>query len=151
MILIVSSFSLLVIVAGMFLLAKTLKDGLSNMFKYISYFVILCGFFSLFAGGAVFMVKKCMRHCQMENQFKGERNFGNCDHGRGGHEGCGRREMCEEGEGEICIEGKGGEMRVEKSIIINGQEMTKVECEKSGAKDCCKNKMMKKDSVIIKK
>ncbi|MGZ4055907.1 MAG: hypothetical protein ACXVPM_13445, partial [Bacteroidia bacterium] len=67
MVLITSSFSLLVIVAGMFLLAKTQKEGLSNMFKYVSYFVIGCGFFSLFAGGAVFVIKRCMMHCQMQD------------------------------------------------------------------------------------
>jgi hypothetical protein len=140
MILIASSFSLLVIVAGMFLLAKTQKEGLSNMFKYVSYFVIGCGFFSLFAGGTVFIIKRCMMHCQMQNRMNCERNYEHYSHWK--HEGsCGRED---DEDGEKCIR---------KEIIIrDGQEMNGT-CEKDGMgeeKECCK-KMMKKDSVIIRK
>ncbi len=140
MILIAASMSLLVIIAGMFLLAKTQKENLSNFFKYVSYFVILVGFLNLFGGGALFMAKKCMRHAvaQCESHCK----KGDDCHKKNKHKkSCSRMDMCEEGEGEMCIE---------KTIVINGEEM-KEECEKGAAKDCCKNKMMKKDSVVIKK
>ena len=149
MILIASSFSLLVIVAGMFLLAKTQKDGLSNAFKYVSYFVIGCGFITFFGGGAAFVIKRCMMCCQMENRMNCERSFENCSHW-GHSESCGRG-----GEREECEEGEGHGMCMRKEIIIQGgEEMNGEACEgKEGmaaGKDCCK-KMMKKDSVVIKK
>ena len=114
MILIASSFALLVIVAGMFLLAKTQKEGLSNMFKYVSYFVIACGFFSLFAGGAGFIIRKCMMHCRMENKMNCEREHESCS--RWGHNGtCEKERECDEESG-MCIR---------KEIIVrDGQDTT---------------------------
>ena len=146
MILLASSFSLLVIVAGMFLLAKTQKDGLSSMFKYVSYFVIGCGFFSLFAGGTVFILKRCMMHCQQQNQMNCERDFGRCSHWKHGHgESCGRER--EENE-------DGGECIRKEIIMRDGAGMGEDKCEgKEGmaGKECCKKMMMKKDSVVVKK
>jgi hypothetical protein len=144
MILIASSFSLLVIVAGMFLLAKTQKEGLSSLFKYVSYFVIACGFFSLFAGGTAFVIRRCMMHMQMRNHMDCEREFSHCNHWKQ-NESCNREDN--EQEGGMCIR---------KEIIIkDGEEMNDDKCEGKGdmmgGKDCCKKMMMKKDSVIIKK
>lgn len=147
MILIAASMSLLVIIAGMFLLAKTQKENLSNLFKYVSYFVILIGFLNLFGGGLIFMAKKCMSHCQSQSQMNCDRHD-SCNKHKKHKKACSHINMCEEGEG-MCEEG-GGEMCMKKRIVINSEEM-KEECEKGGAKSCCKDKMMKKDSVFIKK
>lgn len=144
MILIAASMSLLVIIAGMFLLAKTQKENLSNLFKYVSYFVILAGFLNLFGGGAFFVVKKCMQHCVSKCQDHcGKKD--KCH--KKNKKSCSRMEKCEEGEG-MCEEG-GMEMCIEKRIVINGEEMGEG-CEKGCEKPCCKGKMMKKDSVVIK-
>ncbi|CAN5572824.1 hypothetical protein BH10BAC1_BH10BAC1_12960 [soil metagenome] len=132
MILIAASMSLLVIIAGMFLLAKTQKENLSNLFKYVSYFVILSGFLMLFGGGLLFVAKKCMQHVEARTEM-------DCHKHNKHKKACSRMNMCEQGEGEMCIE---------KRIVMNGEEM-KEECEKNGAKDCCKNKMMKKDSIVL--
>ena len=117
MILIAASMSLLVIIAGMFLLAKTQKENLSNFFKYVSYFVILIGFLNLIGGGAIFMAKKCMKHCAAMSQGHCEKEDG-C-HKKKKNKSCSRMEMCEEG-GEC--EG-GAKMCVEKRIVMNGEEM----------------------------
>jgi hypothetical protein len=144
MILIASSFSLLVIVAGMFLLAKTQKDGLSNMFKYVSYFVIFSGFFSLFGGGTAFIIKRCMMRCQMQNQMQCERNYEHCSHWRHGGEGCGRGEECEEGMKMGHCDGMNEEKCMEKKECCSEMKGEKSGCMKG-------NMMVKKDSVIIKK
>lgn len=62
--------TLLVITGGMFLLAKTQKENLGNLFKYISYFVIVVGFLALLCttargvkrmmGGSCMKAEKCM-------------------------------------------------------------------------------------------
>ncbi|MGZ4035366.1 MAG: hypothetical protein ACXVP4_10920, partial [Bacteroidia bacterium] len=86
-------------------------------------------------------IKRCMMHCQMQDRMNGERNYEHCSHWK--HErSCGREE---DEDGEKCIR---------KEIIIkDGQEMNEA-CEgkegMGGEKECCK-KMMKKDSVIIRK
>ncbi len=143
MILLASSFALLVIVAGMFLLAKTQKDGLSSMFKYVSYFVIGCGFFSLFAGGTVFVIKRFIMP-KTHNQMNCERENEHCSQWK-------HRQSCERDgndEGNMCIR--------KEIILSDGEEMNGEECEGKegmmGKKDCCKKMLiMKKDSVIIKK
>lgn len=147
MILIAASMSLLVIIAGMFLLAKTQKENLSNMFKYVSYFVIIVGFLNLFGGGAFFMAKKCMKHCMNQSQGHCGKKDDCCKHKKS-KKSCSRMEMCEEGQG-MCEEG-GSKMCMEKRIVINTGEMGEG-CEKGCEKPCCKGKMMKKDSVVIKK
>ena len=132
--------SLLVIIAGMFLLAKTQKENLSNLFKYVSYFVILTGFLMLFGGGLLFMAKKCMKHVEARSEM-------NCHKHKKHQKACSHMSMCEQGEG-MCEEG--GEMCIEKRIVINGEEMNE-ECEKGAKKDCCKDKMKKDSVVVIKK
>jgi hypothetical protein len=145
MIIVASLLALLVIVAGMFLLAKTQKEGLSNMFKYVSYFVIGCGFFSLFAGGTIFIISRCMMHMQKQHEMNEEKNFEHCSHWK--HHG----ESCEREEGEE----EGGNCIRKEIIIRDGEEMNGESCEgkegMKGEKECCKKMMMKKDSVVIKK
>jgi len=137
--------SLLVIIAGMFLLAKTQKENLSNLFKYVSYFVILAGFLNLFGGGAFFVMKKCMQHCASKSQNHCDKND-SCH--KKSKKSCSRMEKCEQGE-EACEEG-GAQMCTEKRIVINGEEMNEG-CAKGCEKPCCKGKMIKKDSVVIKR
>lgn len=54
------SLTLIAIVAGMLLLAKTQKENLGNIYKTISYFVIITSFLAFLAGvcGGI-----CMMHC----------------------------------------------------------------------------------------
>ena len=42
-----ASLALLAIVAGMYLLAKTKKEELGKLFKWVSYIVVICGFLCL--------------------------------------------------------------------------------------------------------
>ena len=56
------SLALLVIVAGMFLLAKTSKDNLGKFFKIVSYFVIISGFLVIFCSITYGIVRMKMRH-----------------------------------------------------------------------------------------
>ena len=84
MLLIATSLSLIAIVAGMFLLAQTKKDNLGNLFKYVSYFVVVVGFLCLvcistrcmmrgcYGGGG--MRGDCMRPCPPEQMRCNEMN-----------------------------------------------------------------------------
>jgi ABC-type nickel/cobalt efflux system permease component RcnA len=146
MILIASSFSLLVIVAGMFLLAKTQKDGLSNFFKYISYFVIILGFLNLFCGGVHMFMKHCSQHCNSE--MKHCKKSKHAKHSKikiYRNVSCGNEIIDEEN---CMMHGDKTSMNKEKSIEM---EMG-AECTNMKEKSCCKDKMMmKKDTMIIKK
>ena len=123
MLLISLSLALLVIIAGMNLLAKNAKENLGSIYKYISYFVIVVGFLSIICIGA-----RCMMRCC------------NSNHGR-----CGTSQPCEEereyGYRKHCMSGeeKGGcdEMDVEKRCL----RMRKMHC--------C-GKMMGNDSTMGK-
>jgi energy-coupling factor transporter transmembrane protein EcfT len=150
MILIVSSFSLLVIVAGMFLLAKTQKDNLSNFFKYVSYFVIIVGFLNLFAGGVHMILGHFYKQCAMEYEMQ---------HGKKSKHGKHAKMMMFK-----HMSGEDGMMNEEKCMMMNDEKcsmgkekcMDMEKCGESGGmmngKSCCKEKMMmKKDTVIIKK
>jgi hypothetical protein len=58
------ALTLLAIVAGMMLLAYSKKENLGNLYKYVSWFVIVTGFLSILCIGA-----RCgMRCCQMGKQ-----------------------------------------------------------------------------------
>ncbi len=95
MLLIATALSLLAIVAGMNLLARTKIENLGKLFKFISWFVILIGFLCLLfigirsvmhfggKGGHHGMMKygRCMNVNQM-NCCKGREGM---MHGRGGH------------------------------------------------------------------
>lgn len=153
MILIASSVSLLVIVAGMFLLAKTQKDNLSNLFKYVSYFVIIVGFLNLFYGGIHFIMKQCSRHyaAEMKHYKKYDKHDkmmmyqqmhcadGMMDPGKCGMMGHGKCGMMDQGK---CS------MHQEKCMEMgNFTEPGNMQ-----EKACCRGKIVvKKDSVIIKK
>lgn len=149
MIIIACSLSLLAIVSGMFLLAKTQKDNLSNMFKYVAYFVIIAGFFHVVVGGALFTMRTIYNcgaeHFKMENTCEGmhgkhmknkkcKRMSMSCD--KMGDENCEKGMMMNEGKcmetGKDCCANMKG-MKDEKSSCMKG------------------NMMMKKDSVVIKK
>lgn len=54
------ALSLLAIVAGMMLLAQTKKDNLGNLYKYVSWFVIIMAFLSILCIGAQ-SAMKCHR------------------------------------------------------------------------------------------
>lgn len=142
------------IAAGMFLLAKTNKDGLSNFFRFVSWFIIVSGFIGLLLCGLM-----CI--CRM------------CCHGGGG--GCDRPDKMmmmhqgmRGGEGECMMQGGMNKEVCIKKMECEGEmnchgmkkECCKEEgkCEKSGegckdekGGDCCKDQMKtKKDTVIVK-
>jgi len=152
MILVASSLSLLAIVAGMFLYAKTIKEELNRLFKIVSVFIIIAGFINLFAGCAFFMVKKIYMfsayHHNIENAGYGY--HGNkiknqkymhmkrdrmCDD----NYECRHKTMC-------CDEMMGMET---DDCCPSGIAMRRM---MKGKSYCLPGKMMiKKDSVIIKK
>jgi hypothetical protein len=143
MIFITSSFSLLVIVSGMFLLAKTQKDNLSNFFKYVSYFVIIVGFLNLFFGGVHMLMRSFHQHYAAEMH-----------HGKKYKHGKHKRDKVMIYKNMSCD----NEMINEDHHQMSGNydcEMEKEKCMKTGmmeGKSCCKEKMIiKKDTLIIKK
>lgn len=72
MIVVASSLSLLAIVAGMFLYAKTVKDNLNQFFKIVAFFIVIVGFINLFIGSAFIMMEKIyMHHQKMEKKSHG--------------------------------------------------------------------------------
>lgn len=69
LILIAISVSLLVIVAGMLLLAKTRKEQLGKLFSAVSYTIVIAGLIiliSAFCGGICRMLYSCKGSCQKE-------------------------------------------------------------------------------------
>ena len=147
MILVASSLSLLAIGAGMFLYAKTIKEGLNRFFTFGSLFIIIVVFLNLFAGSAFFMAKGIYKistyHHNMENGGYGHHgnkmkkhkhmmcekmNSGNCEHRM--------KSMCCEGMNEMetdecCTSGMG--MMKDKSYCMPGKMM------------------VRKDSIVMKK
>src|ERR1700722_238780 len=117
--------ALLVIVAGMKLLAQTNKDNLGNIYKYVSWFVIVMGTLCLLCAGLHCAMKCCHRgHEGMEERCMMMRMHGDCDEMRGGcnnmmyyhggmggcmmHHGCCNEMMsngCSENMGGSCKEG----------------------------------------------
>lgn len=152
MILIASSLSLLAIVAGMFLYAKTIKEELNRFFKIVSLFIIIVGFLNLFAGSAFFMMKKIYTFGAYYH------NMGN--HGYGHHGNKMKKQknmhmkfdrMCDENyecrRKAMCC----GEMMVMETseCCPSGMGMDRMMKDKSS---CVPDKMMiKKDSVIMKR
>lgn len=152
MILVASSLSLLAIVAGMFLYAKTIKEELNRFFKIVSLFIIIVGFLNLFAGSAFFMVKGIYKfgayHHNMEkggyghhgNKIKKQKYMHMkydkmCDE----NNECRRMVMC-------CNEMKTMET---DDCCPSGMGMNRMMKDKSY---CMPGKMMiKKDSIIMKK
>ena len=70
MLLISSSVSLIAIVAGMFLYAKTIKDGLNRFFKFVALFIIIIGFFNFFLAEAFFSVKSIYKYAKHHDKMK---------------------------------------------------------------------------------
>ncbi len=93
MILIAFTLSLLAIVAGMFLLAKTKSETLGKFFKFVSWFVIIMGFLCI-----VCLSMRCMKHC--------------CSREEGHSDKCEHYKEMRGGEGRHCMQGKeeSGEM-----------------------------------------
>ncbi len=90
MICIAIPLALLVIVAGMKLMAQTQKDGLGNLYKYVSWFVVVMGFLFLMCAGLHCAMKCCHRHeqrcmmmerrCEMNEGCGGDEMM-HCNHG----------------------------------------------------------------------
>lgn len=138
MIVVASSLSLLAIVAGMFLYAKTIKDNLNQLFKIVSYFIVIVGFLNLFIGSAFIMLEKMyMHHQKMEmHSYKHDKKMKKHMYKYMGHEGMGyRKEM-----------GMMGEKECDMSMMKNccPTLMDKESCMKA----CT---MMERDSMMMKK
>lgn len=115
------SLTLIAIVAGMLLLAKTLKDNLGNVYKAVSYFVIVTAFLGFLAG-------VCCGLCQ----------FGHC--GKGGY---GKMEKCQMMGGGGCMMGGEGHCRMGSQGMGCGDMA--MSCGKGMKKKCkkmCKKEMM---------
>ena len=153
--------ALLVIVAGMKLLAQTSKDNLGNLYKYVSWFVIVMGFLCLLCTGMHCAMKCCHRgHERMEERCM--MMHGGCDEMRGGcndmmyhHGGMGgcmmHHECCNEMMSNGCSENMGGSCK-EGSECHEGMGS---DCKMGDGGSC---PMMKggghceeKDSVVVKK
>ncbi len=91
MLLIAFALTLIAIVAGMKLLAQTKKDNLGNLFKYVSWFVIIAGFLSILFIG----VCHIKLHFMHKEQMMKERYMNDDDgyYGRGRMDGCNRMDM----------------------------------------------------------
>lgn len=149
MILVASSLSLLAIVAGMFLYAKTIKEQLNRFFKIVSLFIIIVGFLNLFAGSAFFMMKKIYTFGAYYHNMG---NRGYWHHGKKQtYMHMKRDRMCPESYG--C---RGQAMCCDEMMAMgnegccpSGMGMNRMMNDKS----CCMpgKMMIKKDSVIMKR
>lgn len=151
MILIASSLSLLAIVAGMFLYAKTIKDQLNRLFKIVSFFIIIVGFLNLFAGSAFYIMKKIYRfgihHRNMEmgiyvphgNKMKWQKHK--------------HKHMSCEGMNKRACEYFMKAMNCDEMEQMDDDESYSSMARMKRDKSCClkEKMMMKKDSVMIKK
>lgn len=98
MLLIACTLALLVIVAGMKLMAQTQKDNLGNLYKYVSWFVVVMGFLCLLCVGMHCAMRCCHkhermnRHCEMYMHEGCDGGMMNCNRGMMGgcmmHQGC---------------------------------------------------------------
>jgi hypothetical protein len=151
MIIVASSLSLLAIVAGMFLYAKTLKDNLNLFFKIVSCFIIIVGFLNLFIGSAFMMIEKMYMHHQKmemgsyEHHGKKMKKHMNKHWSNEGMDD----ENCECKTDKCCDEmgmmrGNECEMSMMKNKECCPSMMDKESCMKT-------NMMMKKDSIVMKK
>jgi hypothetical protein len=165
MLLIASPLALLVIYAGMKLLAQTKKEALGNLHKYVSWFLVIMGFLLLFGISCACIVRCCHQGERMMEQkckMMEERNFnGGCQ--MGGQMPC----MMMYGHGRMmegCCGGMmnrrhhGGEM---EGCCNEREECGEnMECERHhGKRDCdeeskeCETKKgeCKKDTIKVKK
>jgi hypothetical protein len=156
MIILASSLSLLAIVAGMFLYAKTLKENLNQLFKIVSYFIIIVGFINLFVGSAALIIEKIVMHVHHykmevdsyghhEKKMKKNRHKNmSCDGMN--MMGCGNKSMNEHCSEMGMMEGNDCEMgmMMKDKDCCSSMMNKKSSCMKS-------NMMMKKDSLVLKK
>ncbi|MDO9185805.1 MAG: hypothetical protein Q7W13_07320 [Bacteroidia bacterium] len=152
MILIASSLSLLAVVAGMFLYAKTIKEELNRFFKIVSLFIIIVGFLNLFAGSAYFMMKKIYTFGAYYHNM-GSRGFGH--HGNKFKKQTYMHMKCDR----MCDENY--ECRKQAMCCDEMMAMGNEDCCPSGMgmnrmmkdKSCCMpgKMVIKKDSVIMKR
>lgn len=144
------SLAMLVLLAGLFLLAYAKKEGLGKMTKIASYVAILFGTF-IFVGGllcaAMCKGKCCGNKCEKEKM--------ECHEGNGGGH-CESRDMechegmveshCEKGDMKDCC--KEGKMECKNSDKDCCKE-DKGEC-KDAEKDCCKGETKVEKKVEVK-
>ena len=114
------SLTLIAIVAGMLLLAKTQKDNLGNIYKAISYFVIITSFLGFLAG-------VCCGLCQIACGRGGCSSMEKCHMMKSG---------CMGGGGGGCMMGNGG--KCGKMGMGCGMKGMKKKCKKM----CAKGEMM---------
>jgi len=98
MLLIAFALALLVIVAGMKLLAQTQRESLGNLYKYVSWFVVVMGFLCLICVGM-----HCAMRCHMRHMHRMDNR---CE--MYGHEGCGEMMHCNRGMTGGCMMHQGG-------------------------------------------
>ena len=144
------SFALLLVAlaAGMFLLAKTNKDNLGNLFRFVSWFIIVSTFLGIIGCGMCCMLRMCCHSNMDRNTMMYDRCGMNQDCGGMMPGNFNKKIMIRDWDEKECDGMKGNcEMK-------GGCEM-KGSCEKGGS--CCmdgmkeKNMDLKKDSVVIKK
>ena len=154
MLLIATALSLLAITAGMFLLAKTKKEELGNLFKYASYFIITASFLCLICIGARGMRHCCMggnEQCRMEQ--KGGRMHSGCPSMMEQKEECNNMMMrmeCHERMMKNCCCSKEGMCSEEAE---ENEERGMGKCCKKKKEKCCamEKEKMEMDSVVVKK
>lgn len=158
MLLISSSLSLIAIVAGMFLYAKAIRDGLSRFFKFVACFIIIVGFLNLFIGHAFFTIKsiyKCgSHHNKMKMMWHGH-------HGKKMKKHCCKymSMYCKDEDNSNCEDKimEGHEMMEGKGCMMEGKSCSSMmemdEKSMMNKKPSCMkgNMMMKNDSVKVKK
>ncbi|HTA83979.1 MAG TPA: hypothetical protein VK783_13635 [Bacteroidia bacterium] len=128
------TLGLLVIVAGMKLLAQTQKDNLSNLFKYVSWFVIVMGFLSLIGTGLHCAMNCCHRHEHRMMMRECRMMDNDCDE----MQGCGNMMHCQHGMG--MMRGDGGCMMHSGNCGMGGScNMGNDNCNMGGG--CCKEGM----------
>lgn len=141
MLLIATSLSLLAIVAGMFLLAKSKTENLGNFFKYVSYFIVLVGFLSLVCIAG----RGAMRMCGHGGGCGMNRHEGMS--GRFGDRGMRDNMECQEMMSHHGIGAMGMEGECHKGMMMEGEchkgMMMGSECQKGMKMNCCS--MMEKN------
>jgi len=156
MLLIAFILALLVIVAGMKLMAQAQRESLGNLYKYVSWFVVVMGFLCLLGAGLHGIIRCHRNHC--------ERMEMRCEMST--HNGCNEMMHCNHGMMSSCMMHGGGCNDMMESgctrsdgncTHMNGDCKEKMEssCEMGDGGSCPMMKDGKhceeKDTVIVKK
>ena len=134
-ILIAISVSLLVIVAGMLLLAKTQKEQLGKLFSFVSYTIVIVGIITLlfaFCGGFFKLMCSSSYKSSCQQAYCGA-SYSGCSYSKRScskYQTCGKRQHCES-YGKCC----------KKQSCSKGYS-----CSHEG-KSCKKKKCVKKEST----